>query len=29
MKYCVDLDEYDKDYVFMGKKDIELAGEKK
>ena len=20
MKYCVDLDEYDKDYVFVGKK---------
>ena len=29
MKYCVDLDEYDEDYVFVGEKDIELAGEKK
>ena len=29
MKYCVDLDEYDEEYVFVGEKDIELAGEKK
>lgn len=27
MRYCVDLDKYDKDYVFVGEDDIELAGE--
>lgn len=29
MRYCVDLDKYDKDYVFVGEDDIELAGENK
>ena len=27
MKYCVDLDSYNKDYVFVGEDDIENVGE--
>ena len=27
MKYCIDLDEYEIDYVFVGENDIELLKE--
>lgn len=29
MRYCVDLDDYDEDVVFVGEKDLELVEETK